>query len=115
MSGLLVRWLPYWHLFAVSLLAHIAGFTLYALTYQGGLVLLSKFLSGYFIGAQWSLAIGYTAKSCQEYVGVTKGAWSDNERRVEDVKRYVLSSHTVGVAIGFVVGPGKFRSTVIRL
>ncbi len=107
-SGLLIRWFPYWHLLAISLLSHITGFLLYALTYQPALILVSKFLSGYYIGAQWSLSIGYTAKSCEEYVSVVKGAWQSIEYDIEHVKRYVLSTHAVGVAIGFVVGPGEF-------
>ncbi len=101
-SGFLVHCFPYWYLFAISLVTHITGFTLYAVSYERWLILISKFLSGYFLGAQWSLSIGYTAKSAEEYVGLLRGKSS-----VEEVKRYVFSSHTVGVAIGFVVGPGE--------
>ncbi len=105
-SGFLVHCVPYWHLFAISLVTHITGFTLYAVTYKGWLILISKFLSGYFIGAQWSLSIGYTAKSAEEYVGILRGVELDRGS-VEKVKRYVFSSQAVGVAIGFVVGPGE--------
>ena len=107
-SGFLVKFLPYWYLFIVSLIAHITGYVIYAVTYEGWLIMISKFMSGLFLGAQWALSISYTAKSAEEYVALLEeGGVAVNENSVEKIKRYIFSSHTAGVAIGFVVGPGK--------
>jgi len=107
-GGFLVKFLPYWYLFAASLVAHTTGYVLYAVTYQGWLIMLSKFLSGLFLGIQWALSISYTARSSHEYVSLIEERNGPTyEGSVEKIKRYVFSSHTAGVGIGFIVGPGR--------
>lgn len=113
LSGFLIKCLPYWHLFSVGLLAHTLGFVLYAVTYEGWLILISKFLSGYFLGVQWALGIAYTTRSSEDYVRALEELGERvEEDTVERVKRYVFSSHTVGVALGFVLGPGQIIITI---
>ena len=108
LSGFLVKCLPYWYLYVIGLVAHISGFLIYVLTYEGWLILISKFLSGYFLGVQWSLGISYVAKSSEEYVAVLQARGKRvDDGSVERVKRFVFSSQTVGTGIGFIVGPGK--------
>ena len=107
LSGLLVRCIPYWYLFMSSLLTHIVGFLLYAFTYEGWLLIISKFLSGYFLGAHFTLSLSYASESSVEYVDLMRR----RKKKVDDgtterVKGYLFSLVTIGECLGCFFGPG---------
>lgn len=107
-SGFLVRCFPYWYLYMFSLLTHIVGYTICAITYEDWLLMISMFLSGYFIGAEMTLAYSYASESSVEYVELMR----KRKKKVEEgtglrVKSYLFSLQSVGYLCGNFLGPGK--------
>ena len=107
MGGLLLKWVPYWHLVLSSLGLHTLGYILYAVATSGWLVMLSKLLSGVFIGAEMTLALAYFGESQQAYTAAVKQL-GKKEGGAGRVKHTLFALHSVGVNVGYVFGPGMF-------
>ncbi len=115
LCGLLVKCIPYWHLIMISLVAHTIGYVLYAVTYIGWLIMVSKFLSGFFIGAELTLALSYIATSSVEYYSLQSDMDSKSESDVDSKKsesssqlrNMLFSLHNIGINIGYIFGPGQ--------
>ena len=106
MGGLLLKWVPYWHLVLSSLTLHTVGYILYAVADSGWLVMFSKLLSGVFIGAEMTLALAYFGESNQAYRAAVKGLGEKKEGGACRVKHTLFALHSVGVNVGYVFGPG---------
>ena len=106
MGGLLLRWVPYWHLLIASLSLHTLGYILYAMATTGWLVMLSKLLSGVFIGAEMTLALAYFGESNSAYRAALKET-GRGEGGANHVKHTLFALHSVGVNVGYVFGPGR--------
>ena len=115
MGGLLLRWVPYWHLVFTSLGLHTLGYILYAVATSGWVVMLSKLLSGVFIGAEMTLALAYFGESNLAYKAAVKELGKGGERRAARMKHTLFALHSVGVNVGYVFGPGRFVPVVIDL
>lgn len=110
LAGILAKYLPYWYLFTFALFSHIGGFVLYAVSYEGWVILLSKFLSGIFIGLQRTLALSYATSSSVKYVEAlqeTGEKINDPEVAAGKIRDYLFSAQTIGISLGFFLGPGK--------
>ena len=108
-GGLLLKWVPYWHLVLSSLFLHTLGYILYAVADSGWLVMLSKLLSGVFIGAEMTLALAYFGESNETYREAVRGLGKKKkEGQAPRVKHTLFALHSVGVNIGYVFGPGKY-------
>lgn len=106
-SGLLLKWVPYWHMVLTSLAFHTLGYIIYAIATTGQLVMLSKLLSGVFIGAEMTLALAYFGESNSSYRTALKDLGrEDDERKASRVKHTLFALHSVGVNIGYIFGPG---------
>ena len=105
-TGCLVKFIPYWHLVLFSLVLHIVGYILYAITNEGWLILISKLLSGYFIGAELTLALSYFAESCIDYKAAMKKIGKPIESSAM-VRNSLFAWHNIGVNVGYFLGPGK--------
>lgn len=103
--GCLVKYVPFWYLFMFSTSLHIAGYVLYAVTYNGWLMMVSKLLAGYFIGAETTLALAYFAKSSQEYTELMKEIGKKPQPWTA-LRNTLFSFLNLGRNIGCVLGPG---------
>lgn len=106
LCGFLVKFIPYWHLILLSLLAHTAGYVIYAVTYEGWLIMISKLLSGFFIGAEMALALSYFAESSMDYEELMRELGKKSSRTT--LRNSLFALHNIGVNIGYIFGPGKF-------
>ena len=109
--GFLVRSVPYWHLFLVTLVSHTFGYVLYSLSYQGWLMMISRFLSGFSIGAIITLTFGYCTTSSQAYIEVKNdlGKQTDDKSSFQ-LRNYLFSALSFGQGAGFLIAAGKFLS-----
>lgn len=105
LCGFLVKCLPYWHLIMFSLFAHTIGYILYAVTYIGWIISVSKFLSGFFIGAELTLALSYFAESSVEYHNLRSDI-DLKSKSSSQLRNMLFSLHNIGVNIGYIFGPG---------
>ena len=67
--------------------------------------MMSKFLSGFFIGAELTLALSYFAESSIEYQRLR----SEMGYKVESsshLQNMLFALHNIGVNTGYVFGPG---------
>ena len=103
-SGILVKHVPYWHLVLVILALHIIGYVLYAISYDGWVMMVSKFLSGTFIGGEMTLALSYFAESSLQYEEILLQL--DKKVIKGNIRRRLFALHNVGVGLGYILGPG---------
>ena len=106
-GGLLLKWVPYWHLLLGSLVFHTLGYILYAVASTGWLIMLSKLLSGIFIGAEMTLALAYFGESNSSYKTAIKELGKEDGKATR-VKHQLFALHSVGINIGYVFGPGMY-------
>lgn len=104
-SGFLIKYIPYWHLILAILASHTVGYVLYAISYEGWVIMVSKFLSGIFIGGEMTLALSYFAESSTEYRTIWKQMGENYEER-NTIRRKLFAWHNIGVGIGYILGPG---------
>lgn len=101
-----MKFFPYWHLVLFSLVLHTIGYVLYAISNEGWLIMISKLLSGYFIGAELTLALSYFAESSIDYQAMMKELGKTVESS-EAIRNNLFALHNVGVNIGYFLGPGN--------
>ena len=68
----------------------------------------SKLLSGYFIGAELTLALSYFAESSIDYQAAMKELGQKIESS-ETVRNNLFALHNVGINIGYFLGPGNIH------
>ena len=107
-GGLLLKFLPYWHMLLTSLFLHTLGYVLYAVATTGWLIMFSKLLSGVFIGAEMTLALAYFGESNANYREAIKELGKDEKKAIR-VKHQLFALHSVGVNVGYIFGPGMYR------
>ena len=66
--------------------------------------MLSKILSGIFIGGEMTLALSYFAESSVEYERIQHKL--GEKVKSSSVRRKLFAWHNVGVGIGYIIGPG---------
>lgn len=108
-AGLLLKWMPYWHLLLGSLCLHTLGYILYAIASSGWAIMLSKLMSGVYIGAEMTLALAYFGESSSDYKEAVVKLGKD-ERKANQMKHRLFALHSVGVNVGYVFGPGTWRA-----
>ena len=105
--GFLMRIVPYWYLWAVSLVAHTISYVMYCVVHQGWLMMISRLLAGYFAGATLTLGFSYFTDTSVLYVEelnrMRTGAKTESER----VRNYLFATFSVSMNLGFILGPGK--------
>ena len=118
-GGILLKWVPYWHMLLTSLFLHSLGYVLYAVATTGWLIMISKLLSGVFIGAEMTLALAYFGESNAAYRTALKEQ-GKNENKATRVKHKLFALHSVGVNVGYIFGPGllachiKIRKSLLK-
>lgn len=66
----------------------------------------SKLLSGFFIGAELTLALSYFAETSIDYQAAMKDLGKPVESS-EAVRNNLFALHNIGVNIGYFLGPGN--------
>ena len=105
-TGMLLRCLPYWHMILTSLVLHSLGYIFYAVATAGWLIMLSKLMSGIYIGAQMTLALAYFGESNINYRSAIKQLGRDEKKAIK-MKHHLFALQSVGVNVGYIFGPGK--------
>ncbi|XP_064385763.1 uncharacterized protein LOC135334489 [Halichondria panicea] len=100
--GFLVGIVPYWYLWAVSLVAHTISYVMYCVVHQGWLMMISRLLAGYFAGATLTLGFSYFTDTSVLYVEKLTGAKTESER----VRNYLFATFSFSMNLGFLLGPG---------
>lgn len=107
-AGFLIKFLPYWHLLFSGLLLHTFGYILYAVSTQGWLIVISKLLSGVFIGMEMTIVLAYFAEKSVIYQANLKATKKDNEKKSPELRGKLFALNNIAVNIGYLLGPGKY-------
>ena len=108
LSGVLLKYVPYWHLILTSLLLHTVGYVLHATAKTGWVVMLSKLLSGTYIGADMTLSFTYICESIGKYQKALHELGED-DRKANGVKNRLFAFQAFGFNIGNLIGAGIYR------
>ena len=108
LSGILVGYVPYWYLWAIAIVTHILGYIIYCVTTQSWLIMISRLLAGYILGAIVTLCFAYFSSSSEEYVEAQKkcGIKTD-ENSVQRARNIRFVTFAFGYSSGFIIGPGE--------
>ena len=104
-SIILLKFFPYWHLVLSSVILHILGYVLYALANSGWIMILSKLLSGLYLGAEVTLVHTYIGESITDYQEALMELGEDVKKATR-VKHRLFGLHAVGNDIGYILGAG---------
>ncbi len=105
-AGFILKVLPYWLVTFGALLLHTVGYLLYALATNGWMMMLSCFMTGAFVGAEFTFSPAYFSESYDEYISaLTEAGMKANKRfKAKDV---LNAAHGVSMAIGTAIGTGE--------
>ena len=104
LAGFLIKLLPYWHLVFVGLVLHTVSYVIYAVTWTAWLIVLSKLLSGIFIGWAMTLTFAYYGTSYEDYHAALKELGKEDEKR--RVKDRLFALDSVSFNIGYLLCQG---------
>lgn len=105
LAALLVRVIPYWYLLLFSLITHTVSYILYGMATSGWLIAFSKLLSGLFIGMEKTVTFAYFGESYNDYLAVLEELGRSESKRTR-MKDRLFALHSIGVNVGYLVGPG---------
>ncbi|XP_064390131.1 uncharacterized protein LOC135338046 isoform X2 [Halichondria panicea] len=106
-NGLLSKCVPQWYLWMVMLLAHTSGYLIYALASNGWLIMLSKILSGYFLGADLTLGFSYLSVTSVQYIEVQKERGVKvGDKSAFKLRNTLFAINGIAFSIGYFIGPG---------
>ena len=111
LNGILSKFLPYWYLVLSSLIMHTLGYVLYAIATSGWHIILSKFLSGLFVGAESTLGFAYISESNADYQAAIIELGEDDKKATR-VKHTLFALQSLGSNIGYILGPGMYYSFI---
>ena len=115
-TGLLVQFIPYSYISFIGLVIHILSYVLYGMATEGWILLLSRPLSGYFIGSSLALAPTYFSETHELYLAALRqqGEKSDKKKAVQ-IKDILYAFHAVVMACGFLLGIGEWAAGIHHL
>ena len=105
-TGFAIKYIPYWHIILFGLVSHTLGYVIYALTNTGWLIMISKFMSGIYIGLELTVALAYFAESSLDYQAAHKALGNTKVKSVT-IRNRLFALHNLGVNVGYVLGPGE--------
>ncbi len=105
LAALLVRVTPYWYLLLFSLTIHTLSYVMYGMAASSWIIAVSKFLSGLFIGMEKTVTFAYFGESYSDYLGALEELGREESKRTR-MKDRLFALHSIGVNIGFLIGPG---------
>ena len=107
-TGFLLNWIPYWHLNLISLVGLTIGWSIYATAVYGWMVLLSRLMTGSFIGMHYTLTYAYFGESFEDYVAAQKELdnYGEHQAAMRDI---LFALHGVAMYLAYLVGLGKHK------
>ena len=109
-TGLLLQIVPHWYIALTGLLLHTLGYVMYAVTTEGWMLMLSKMLSGSFLGVILTQVPTYFSLTNDVYVAAQKELNQDVKNT--QVKDILLAFFAFILALGFLIGIGKYADPV---
>ncbi len=106
-AGFLVRCVPYWYLWLLTLISHIFGNILYSTGNQAWIIMIARLLVGCFTGASLTLSVSYVSTSSDTYIKVKSGVNKINNKDVAQLRSVLLSILSFAFTAGSIIGPGK--------
>ena len=103
-AGYLSNKIPMWYLFMGTIVLHIMGYVLYALSTTGWMMMISRILAGISMGAAIAVSFAYLGFSTERYADNLRILGEYDARKVAQVKGYVYSLFNVGTGVGYIVG-----------
>ena len=107
-TGLLVQFIPYSYISFIGLVIHILSYILYGMASQGWMLLLSRPISGLFIGSSLALAPTYFSETHELYLAALRQHGEEPEKRKRvQIKDVLYAFHALVMAGGFLLGTGE--------
>ena len=108
-NGLLSKCVPQWYLWMFMLLAHTSGYIIYALASNGWLIMLSKIMSGYFLGAVLNLGFSYLSVTSVQYIKLQEERGIEvDEKSAFKLRNTLFAMNGIALSIGYFIGPGNY-------
>ena len=84
---------------------HTVGYVLYAVTNTGWVIMISKFLSGLYIGFELTCSLSYIAESSLDHHAAHM-AMGKKQVQSDSIRNRLFALYNIGVSVGFILGPG---------
>lgn len=110
LGGYLSNKIPMWYLFVGTIVLHIIGYSLYALSVTGWMMMVSRILAGISMGAAISVSFSYLGFSTLKYAENLRTLDEYDAKKFAQAKGFVYSLFNVGTGAGYIVGAGMFCS-----
>ena len=107
-SGVLIKFIPYWHVILSSLILHTLGYVLYATATSGWVVMLSKLMSGTFNGTQMTLSLAYISQSIAVYDEALKQLVEEDDKKAARIKHRLFAFLSFAYSFGALLGTGMY-------
>ena len=104
-TGFAIQVVPYWYIMLFGLSTHTLGYLVYTFANSAWLIMLSKFLSGVYIGLAVTFALAYFSESSLDYQAAHKALGND-EVKAPVVRNRLFALYQLGIGVGYVLGPG---------
>ena len=108
--GYLSNRIAMWYLFMGTIVLHILGYSLYALSVTGWMMLLSRILAGISMGAAIAVSFAYFGFSTVKYAENLTILGEYDPKHYAKVKGFVFSLFNIGTGVGFIVGACMFHT-----
>ncbi len=105
MTGMLSNIVPQFYLWLFMLSIHTIGYLIYSLASKSWLILISKLLSGYFLGADLTISFSYLSKTSFKYSAIQKKrGLVVNDKSLRNT---LFALNGISFSVGYFLGPGK--------
>lgn len=105
--GILIRWVPYWHLNFISLVSFTIGWIIYATAVEGWMLVISRILAGVFTGMHYTITYAYFGESFEDYVAAQKELDNYGGRQAA-VKDLLFALHGIAMYLAYIAALGEF-------
>ena len=106
-AGITTGRVPFWYSAMGALLCHIVGFTLYATSVSGWMIIMARVLSGTFVGLQSVISFTYFGVSYQYYLELLGPEGRRREEaKTTQVKDLLFAFYAVAANLATLFGPG---------
>ena len=107
-AGILTNIIPFWHNVLIGILAHTFGYLLYALATEGWMMIISRLLTGTFVGMQSVTAFTYFGVSYEKYLQALGEGRKEEEGKTVRVKDTLFVLFALSSNMGHLIGPGWY-------
>jgi MFS family permease len=114
LGGYLSNKVPMWYLFMGTIVLHIMGYSLYALSVNGSVMMVSRILAGISMGAAISVSFAYLGFSTVQYAENLRTLGEYDSKKFARAKGFVYSLFNVGTGAGYIVGACRFLHSVFN-